>query len=155
MEPVWRSCSVFIIRRREGGERKNSSLSDGSLRSPDRLWTDGYSFFGITSSMTVMLLGSVHWYFKMEEVRRLSISFSNCMDDFLFQILAFAMGLGIQEVLGYLCIFANGLSKLPQVLQPNFWRKFKPKAAKKRWTIEQLKDQLAFVSTIDGRQKWI
>ena len=33
------------------------------------------------------------------------------------------MELGLQEVLGYLCIFANGLSKLPQVvLQQKFQR---------------------------------
>jgi len=31
------------------------------------------------------------------------------------EVTAFVMGLGVQEVLGYLCIFANGLSKLPQI----------------------------------------
>jgi len=31
------------------------------------------------------------------------------------EVSAFLMGLGFQEVLGYLCIFANGLSKLPQI----------------------------------------
>merc|ERR1712037_93454 len=31
------------------------------------------------------------------------------------EVSAFLMRLGVQEVLGYLCIFANGLSKLPQI----------------------------------------
>jgi hypothetical protein len=39
------------------------------------------------------------------------------------ELSAFLMGLGVQEVLGYLCIFANGLSKLPQVLQPNLQKR--------------------------------
>jgi len=31
------------------------------------------------------------------------------------EVLSLAMGLGAQEVISYLCIFANGLSKMPQI----------------------------------------
>ena len=54
----------------------------------------------------------------MEEVRK-GCSLPLQVYNFLFQVSAFVMGLGVQEVLGYLCIFANGLSKLPQVFKAN------------------------------------
>merc|ERR1712107_70424 len=53
---------------------------------------------GITCAQTVRLgLHRLKQVFQMEEV------------------LSLAMGLGAQEVISYLCIFANGLSKMPQI----------------------------------------
>ena len=97
-----------------GFRQKKSSLSHWRGRS--FVLTDFHKW-----AHCIGRLSWVHWNwqinFDMAEVRPGYFLTSLC--HFLFQVSAFLMGLGVQEVLGYLCIFANGLSKLPQVLQQN------------------------------------
>ena len=97
-----------------GFRQKKSSLSHWRGRS--FVLTDFHKW-----AHCIGRLSWVHWNwqigFDMDEVRPGYFLTSLC--HFLFQVSAFLMGLGVQEVLGYLCIFANGLSKLPQVLQQN------------------------------------